>query len=194
MSKISKVVYGGQTLIDLTADTVTSEQLKKGFTAHGPDGELVTGTCTHDADTQDANAAASEILSGKTAYVKGAKRTGTMKNNGGAKYTIKSKDDKPAVAQGYHDGSGYSEIDSAEKAKIIPENIRQGVTLLGVEGNMSGTEGANAQNKEVTPSTTEQIILPDTDEGYNYLAEVKVLPIPYIESDNEAGGKTVTIG
>lgn len=190
---ISKVIYGGKVLIDLTADTVVEDKLLKGYTAHGADGEVVTGTCTFDADTQDANAADSEILSGKTAYVKGAKKTGTMKNNAAVSGTISNKDDVYTVPQGYHDGSGKVQISAIEQAKIIPENIRQGVTVLGVEGNMSGTEDANAQTKTITPSTTEQVVLPDVNQGYNYLAQVTVAKIPYSESDNSAGGKTVTI-
>lgn len=190
---ISKVIYGGKVLIDLTADTVVEDKLLKGYTAHGADGEVVTGTCTFDADTQDANAADSEILSGKTAYVKGAKKTGTMKNNAAVSGIISDKDDVYTIPQGYHDGSGKVQISSTEQAKIIPENIRQGVTVLGVEGNMSGTEDAKAQTKTVTPSTTEQVVLPDVNQGYNYLAQVTVAKIPYSESDNSAGGKTVTI-
>lgn len=40
---INKVVYGGKTLIDLTGDTVTADKLLEGVTAHGKDGEVVTG-------------------------------------------------------------------------------------------------------------------------------------------------------
>ena len=68
---ISKVVYGGETLIDLTADTITKEKLLKGYTAHGANGEPIVGTCEFDANTQDATASESEILNGKTAYVRG---------------------------------------------------------------------------------------------------------------------------
>lgn len=191
---ISKVIYGGQTLIDLTSDTVVEDKLKKGFTAHGADGEVIHGTCEHDANTQDATAVAAEILSGKTAYAKGAKVTGTMKNNGAVAGKITVKAGQYTVPQGYHDGSGKVQIDATEQAKIVPENIRQGVTILGVEGSMTGTEDANAQTVEVTPSTIEQTIVPDTAKGYNYLAQVNVKAIPYVESDNSAGGKTVTIG
>lgn len=191
---ISKVIYGGQTLIDLTNDTVTTDKLKKGYTAHGANGEVINGTCEHDANTQDATAADSEILAGKTAYVKGAKKTGAMKNNGAVAGKISTKAQKYTIPQGYHDGSGTVQIDATEQAKIIADNIRQGVTILGVEGTMSGTEGANAQAKTVTPSTVAQTVLPDTDEGYNYLSQVTVAAIPYAESDNTAGGKTVTIG
>lgn len=189
---ISKVIYGGETLLDLTADTVVKEKLLKGYTAHGANGELVTGTCEFDANTQDATATAAEILSGKTAYNKGNKITGEMKNNGAVAGKITTKAGKYTVPQGYHDGSGTVEIDSTEQAKIIATNIRQGVTILGVAGSMSGSEGVKAQSKTATPSTAQQVILPDV--GYTHLAQVTVAAIPYSESDNSAGGKTVTIG
>ena len=189
---ISKVVYGGQTLIDLTSDTITADKLKKGYTAHGADGEVVNGTCEHDANTQDATAADSEILAGKTAYVKGSKKTGTMRNNGAVTGKITAKTQKYTVPQGYHDGSGTVEIDPTEQAKLIADNIREGITILGIEGTMSGSEDVKAQSKTVTPSTEAQTVLPD--DGFNSLTSVTVEAIPYEETDNSAGGKTVTIG
>lgn len=189
---ISKVIYGGETLIDLTADTIKADKLLKGYTAHGADGEPINGSCDFDANTQDATATGAEILSGKTAYNKGNKITGEMKNNGAVAGEISTKSEKFTVPQGYHDGSGTVEIDSTEQAKLIPSNIRDGITILGVEGTMTGTEAVKAQSKPVTPSTKTQTIVPDS--GYNYLSQVVVAPIPYTESDNSAGGKTVTIG
>lgn len=189
---ISKVVYGGRTLIDLTNDSVTADKLLKGATAHGKDGEAITGTCTYDADTQDATATDAEILAGKTAYNKGSKVTGTMKNNGAVAGKITTKAGKYTVPQGYHDGSGTVEIDATEQAKLIADNIREGITILGVAGAMSGSEDVKAQTKSVTPSTEEQTVLPD--DGYNSLTSVVVAPIPYSESANSAGGITVTIG
>lgn len=189
---ISKVIYGGETLIDLTADTVTADKLLSGTKAHGANGEQITGTCTYDANTQDATAVATEILAGKTAYNKGNKVTGTMKNNGAVKGTISTKTGAYTVPQGYHDGSGKVQIDSTEQAKLIPANIREGVTVLGVAGTMSPNEGEKAQEKTVTPSTTAQTVVPDA--GFTCLSSVTVNAIPYVESDNSAGGKTVTIG
>ena len=139
-------------------------------------------------------AMAAEILQGKTAYVRGQKLTGTMKNNSAVAGTISSKDEQYTVPQGYHDGSGKVGIVDTEKEKLVPANIREGITLLGVEGTMSGTEDAKPQAKTVTPKTTEQTVLPDTEEGYNYLSQVTVAAIPYQESENPAGGTTVTIG
>ena len=189
---ISKVVYGGRTLIDLTADTVTAEKILSGYTAHGANGEQINGSCTYDANTQDATATDAEILSGKTAYNKGVKLTGKMKNNGAVSGSISTKTGQYTVPQGYHDGSGKVGIDSTEQAKIVPANIRQGVTILGVAGSMSPNEGEKGQAKAVTPTTSEQTVVPDT--GYTCLTSVTVLAIPYVESDNSAGGKTVTIG
>lgn len=189
---ISKVVYGGDILIDLTADSVKSDKLLKGYTAHGADGEPITGSCEFDADTKDATATEAEILSGKTAYNKGTKITGTMTNNGAANGVISIRDKAYTIPQGYHDGSGKVAISPTEQAKIIPSNIREGVSVLGVVGTMTGSEGVISQSKSVTPSSEEQTVLPD--DGYTHLAEVTVAAIPYIESDNSAGGKTVTIG
>lgn len=189
----NKIIYGGKTLIDLTQDTVVADKLLKGYTAHGADGEIVTGSCTYDLDTSELTAAASEILAGKTAGVKGAVVEGAMPNNGGVTGTISTVAGEYTIPLGYHDGSGKVAIAAEEQAKLIAENIREGVTVLGVEGTMSGTEDAVPQAKSVTPSTTEQQILPDADQGYNYLSQVTVAPIPYVEADNAAGGKTVTI-
>ena len=190
----SKVIYGGKTLIDLTSDTVTADKLLTGITAHGADGELVTGTCSFDSNTTDANAKAAEILAGKMAYVNKVKVTGTMTNRGAVTGTVSTKDGQFIIPQGFHDGSGNVGIDPAEKTKLVPENIRDGITILGIEGTMSGTEDAKPQSKTVTPSTKQQVVHPDSEQGYNFLSQVTVLPIPYEESENVAGGMTVTIG
>lgn len=188
----SKIIFGGEVLIDLTGDTVTADKLLKGSTAHGADGEAVVGTCDFDANTQDATATAAEILAGKTAYNKGAKVTGTMKNNGAVAGSIAKAAEQYTVPQGYHDGSGKVGIAEAEQEKLVAGNIREGVTILGVLGTMSGTEGAKPQAKTVTPSKAQQTVLPD--KGYNYLSQVTVAAIPYVESANSAGGTTITIG
>lgn len=190
---VSKVVYNGNILIDLTSDTVEEDKLLQGYTAHGKDGALVTGVCTFDSDTSDATVSESEILKDKTAYARGIKIVGTMPNNGAITKQIAAVNDEIAVPQGYHDGGGKVTISADEKAKIIAANIREGVTILGVLGTASGTEGVQAETKEVTPTASAQVITPNSEEGYNYLAQVTVLAIPYVETDNAAGGKTVTI-
>lgn len=192
MSKISKVVYGGDVLIDLTSDTVTAGKLAYGYTAHGADGELITGESTLDADTSGDDATAAEILSGKTAHARATALVGSMANNGAVAGIIDEVDEEYTVPAGYHDGSGKVKIDLSEQAKIIATNIRQGVTILGVEGSMTGTEDVVAETKNATPSTTAQTLLPGT--GYNYISQVNLAAIPYTETANAAGGLTATIG
>lgn len=186
----NKIIYGGTVLVDMTGDTATASQILEGYTAHINTGEQVEGTCTYDADTSDATAQVAEILLNKTAYVNGNKLTGTMPNNGAVSGTISTKAGQYTVPQGYHDGSGKVSISSTEQAKIIASNIKSGITILGVEGSYSG-ESVSAQAKTATPSTTSQTILPDS--GYDYLSQVTVAAIPYVESAN-AYGTTVTIG
>lgn len=188
---INKIIYGGNTLLDLTGDTVTEDKLLSGITAHDKAGNVITGSCDYDVNSSDATVAVAEMLEGKTAYARGTKLTGTMPNNGSITGSIATKDGKYTIPQGYHDGSGKVSISSTEQAKIIAGNIKSGVSILGVTGTYSGA-AINAQSKTVTPSTTQQTIQPD--DGYDYLSSVTVNKIPYAESPNSAGGTTVTIG
>jgi hypothetical protein len=83
------------------------------------------------------------------------------------------------------------EIAETEKAKLISDNIREGVTILGVVGAMSGTEEVKAQNREVTSSLSDFEVLPESP--YNYLASVTVkgIPVTYTTLPSDQGGGTV---
>lgn len=188
----SKIIYGGRTLIDLTADNVTPDKVLLDIQFHGADGEIYTGTCKFDVDSSTATATEAEVLEGKKFAKNGRMLTGTMKNNGAVQGVIKLKNGIYTVPIGMHDGSGTVVIDPTEMAKLIATNIRAGVTILGVTGTMTGSEGIISQVKIAVPSTTEQIILPD--DGYTHLSQVTVSAIPYEETENAAGGITVTIG
>ena len=188
---INKVIYGGETLIDLTGDTVTADKMLAGVTAHDKSGTVITGACPYDVDSTDATVAQAEILNGKTAYARGTKVTGTMKNNGAVTGTISTKNGTYTIPIGYHDGSGKVGINSTEQSKIIASNIKTGVSILGVTGTLEPASSVTAQPKTVTPKTTAQTVLPDSN--YDYLSQVTVAAIPYTETTNTAGGTTVTI-
>jgi len=187
----NKAVFNGKTYIDLSSDTIQADKVLYGYTFHDRSGAILTGTNTYDADTSDANASTSEILSSKTAYVNGVKVTGSMNNQGAWSALVSEKDDAISIPSGFHDGSGVIGIDTIEKSKLIPSNIKAGIILLGVEGEYTG-EGVTAQSKTTTPTFSQQTILPDAD--YDYLSQVIVNAIPITETLNAAGGYTVTIG
>ena len=198
---VNKIIYNGNTLIDLTGDTITAADVINSKTFHLKDGSIATGSCTYDADTSDATALGAEILATKTAYVSGTKVTGTMPNRGQVTTAITTVSQSVTIQNGYHDGSGSVSIDSTEQAKIVAGNIKTGVEILGVTGTYTGDEIAQAHATvgSATPTVSQQIILPssynvDQDDDFLYFTQFTVAPIPYSEVVNAAGGLTVTIG
>ena len=190
---INKVVYGGNTLIDLTQDTATADKVLSSYTFHLANGTVATGTCNYDSNTSTDTAQVAEVLATKTFHARGSALTGTMPNRGAVTGTISDVSTPYTIQNGYHDGSGTVSIDSTSAGNLIADNIREGITILGVEGTMTGTEDVHAQAKSVTPSTTQQVITPDSP-TYNSLSQVTVAAIPYTETANSAGGYTATIG
>jgi hypothetical protein len=188
---VNKLVWFGETKFDTSADTITADKLLEGFTAHDKSGAPITGTCTFDSDTSEDTAAVAEILAGKTAHARGTQLTGTMPNRGAVIGTISTKAGSYTIPQGYHDGSGAVSIDATEQSKLVANNIKAGIEILGVTGSYTG-EGVSAQSKTATPSNVAQVIVPDAN--YDYLSQVTVNAIPYTETDTAAGGITVTIG
>lgn len=191
---VNKVVYGNTTLIDLTSDTVTEEKVLSGYSFHKADGSPVTGSCDFDVDSSDCTAVIAEVLAGKTFAKGGSVLTGEMPNVGAQTSDISEKTQSVAISRGYHDGSGTVGIAATEQAKIIAGNIKSGVSILGVAGTYTGADQIKGAIANVTPTTSAQTILPTDLGDYNSITQVNVAAIPYTETDNAAGGKTVTIG
>ena len=83
-------------------------------------------------DTGDANAAAGDILSGKTAYVNGAKVSGSIQSKAAETYTPTTSDQTIQAGQ-YLAGAQTVKGD----ANLVSSNILKNVTIFGVTGNLA---------------------------------------------------------
>ena len=187
----SKIVLSnGEVLLDLTLDDIKPEHVDAGIQFHDKTGAPRTGTSTKTVDASGVTAEAAEVLAGRT-FAKGAQvQTGTMPDNSGTNVEI-STTAPVAIPRGYTDGAAKAKIADGELAKLIPANIKEGVTILGVEGGY-GADDISSQRKSATPTFEQQEITPDV--GYTFLTNVTVAPITVSRADNDAGGVTVTIG
>lgn len=184
------VLSDGTVLIDLTMDDVKPEYVQNGIKFHDKSGATQTGTSTKTVDASSVTAEAAEVLAGETFGRGNEIAVGTMPNNSGENVLVTSKSGT-AIPRGYYDGAGAAKISEEDAAKLVPENIKEGVTILGVTGEF-GADDISSQSKEVTPTFEDQQVLPDS--GYAFLSGVLVRAIPVTTTDNAAGGKTVTIG
>lgn len=87
-------------------------------------------------DTAAGNAAAGDILTGKTAYNASGSVSGSMANNGDTSGSISTKAGTVTVPAGYTTGGTVS-IASAAVTDLVAGNLLTGKTVLGITGTLS---------------------------------------------------------
>lgn len=103
-------------------------------------------------DTASADAAAGDILTGKTAYGASGSVNGSMANNGATGGTISTKAGTVTIPAGYTTGGSVS-LASAAVADLTAGNILSGKTILGVAGSLDMVSvSQNSSTKVLTIS------------------------------------------
>ena len=106
---VNQVIVNGETILDLTNDTVTANDLAEGVTAHDKSGAPITGALRV-LDTSDADATSNDIRNGKTAYINGVKVRGNVSEQTSLYYNEKYGGSTVTLSQGEHsvwvDGTG----------------------------------------------------------------------------------------
>ena len=190
---ISRVKYNGQTLIDISSDTVNKEVLLKGYTSHDSNGDPVTGECEFDMKTTEFTASAKDIRKGLTAGVNKQTITGDMDEHLAKENTISTKAGVFEIPEGYHDGNGTVKIDSSAVSLLTPDNIRENVVILGVTGTMTGTEGENCSPAITVDAPLDKNLDIVPESPYTCFKQVTVRAVPYKTTDNTASNKGIWV-
>lgn len=202
---INKVVYDGETLIDLTGDTVTEGTLVKGATAHNAAGVRITGTAeyaavnhTHDAASTSVNGFMSSTdkakLDGIASGANNYSHPGyTAKSSGFYKVAVDSTghvSGTAAVAKSDITGLGIPAQDTtysaattsaaglmsaSDKSKL--DGIATGATKVTVDSALSSSSTNPVQNKVVNSALAGK-------------ADTSAIPTKTSQLTNDSGFKT----
>lgn len=127
----SKVVFNAKVLIDLTSDTVAAAKLLEGATAHGKDGERVTGTIPNRNTVGKHGAVGASSYFPSVAVTPVERDTQAYQNTDGVSRLFL----KPPA--GYYSGESYVGDSYASVASAIglnDGNLCAGNTVLGITG------------------------------------------------------------
>lgn len=174
-TNVNQVIVNGETILDLTNDNVTANDLAEGATAHDSSGALVNGNLSEIEAFEN-----SPTITFKTEGPFGLFRCyPTVRKD----YIIR-KTSKPIV---FLDGDGFGDAMVADVIKGKTFTSKNGLKVSGTYEPPS-TE-PTLQTKSITPTATEQVITPDS--GYDGLPQVTVSGDSNLIADNIKSGVSI---
>jgi len=197
----NKVIYGNQTIMDLSEDTVVASDVLQGKTFHDATGALLTGTYTPSASgytihifTEDSNLFGNTITISKDDVVLG---TTTFDNTGNATFDVQQKG--VYVASTTYQGTVYQKsVDVTDEFLVELSEVVDGKTALPTDDIQIWLKCAGINDKsyttlaEVLADTDTLLALINSNNAVDYMVRSKtwvgVPLVPVMTSNNTPSG------